>query len=170
MQGAGRPVVEVRDLLPDEVGDAVGVLARGMRDNPMNIAMLGGDEEQRERLLVRMFTSLFRVATAQAPLVAIDGETIVGAIAVARRVPANPLSSSRSVGFRWRCHSDRDERNARADCYAASVTSTAARRARYTALCPGAELPRPRLPGTPARSTPRHSVGGRGVPHVWDRG
>jgi GNAT superfamily N-acetyltransferase len=30
--------IEVRDLRPEEVDDAAGVLARGFRDNPLNVA------------------------------------------------------------------------------------------------------------------------------------
>lgn len=62
---------------------AVGVLSRDMRDNPMSVAVLGGDPEQRRQYLARMFTSFFRVFTAQAPLVAVDDGTIVGVSGVA---------------------------------------------------------------------------------------
>ena len=43
--------VEVTPLTPTDVPAAVGVLARGMRDNPIHVAVLGPDPERRERLL-----------------------------------------------------------------------------------------------------------------------
>jgi ribosomal protein S18 acetylase RimI-like enzyme len=95
MGDAGRPIVEVRDLLPDEIQSAVGVLCRGMRDNPMNVAVLGGDPEQRQRLLARMFASFFRVFRAQTPLVAIDDATIVGVAGVAPPGTCQPRPSQR---------------------------------------------------------------------------
>ena len=52
--------VEVAPLSPAEVPAAVGVLARGMRDNPIHMAVFGPDPDRRERLLVRMFTSMWR--------------------------------------------------------------------------------------------------------------
>lgn len=78
-----RPVVEVRDLQADDVDAVIGVLARGMRDNPMNVAILRGDPEARERRLARMFVSYFRLFSAQTPLVAVDSGTIVGVTGVA---------------------------------------------------------------------------------------
>jgi ribosomal protein S18 acetylase RimI-like enzyme len=78
-----RPVVEVRDLQADDVAAVIGVLARGMRDNPMNVAILRGDPEAREGRLARMFVSYFRLFSAQTPLVAVDSGTIVGVTGVA---------------------------------------------------------------------------------------
>jgi ribosomal protein S18 acetylase RimI-like enzyme len=52
--------VEVTLLTPADVPAAVGVLARGMRDNPIHVAVLGPDPERRERLLARMFGALWR--------------------------------------------------------------------------------------------------------------
>jgi ribosomal protein S18 acetylase RimI-like enzyme len=52
--------VEVTPLTPADVAAAVGVLARGMRDNPIHVAVLGPDPERRERLLARMFDNLWR--------------------------------------------------------------------------------------------------------------
>jgi hypothetical protein len=39
-----------------ELQTAVGIIARGMRDNPLHIAALGGDPDARSRRLMRMFT------------------------------------------------------------------------------------------------------------------
>ena len=57
---------------------AIGVLARGMRDNPLHVAALGPDPERRVRGLERMFGALFRVMKAQRPIAALDGDTVVG--------------------------------------------------------------------------------------------
>jgi ribosomal protein S18 acetylase RimI-like enzyme len=75
--------VEVRDLQPSEYPAAIQLLARGFRDNPIPIAIFGDDPESRRRRLENVFGALFRVAQTQTPLVALDGETIVGVTGVA---------------------------------------------------------------------------------------
>ncbi|MDQ6914562.1 MAG: GNAT family N-acetyltransferase [Actinomycetota bacterium] len=78
-----RPTVQVRDLRPAELPEAVGVLARGMRDNPVHVAAFGPDPERRRRALTRLFGGLFRVMTAQSPLCALDeAGTMVGTTGV----------------------------------------------------------------------------------------
>lgn len=47
--------VEVRELAPAETSFAAGVLARGMRDNPLHVQAFGPDPEVREQTLTRMF-------------------------------------------------------------------------------------------------------------------
>jgi ribosomal protein S18 acetylase RimI-like enzyme len=47
--------VEVRELAPTETSFAAGVLARGMRDNPLHVQAFGPDPESREQTLTRMF-------------------------------------------------------------------------------------------------------------------
>jgi ribosomal protein S18 acetylase RimI-like enzyme len=47
--------VEVRELAPAETSCAAGVLARGMRDNPLHVQAFGPDPEAREQTLTRMF-------------------------------------------------------------------------------------------------------------------
>jgi len=83
MADAERPIVEVRDLRADEIPAAVGVLARGMRDNPLHVAAFGPDPDRRERRIERVFTAVFRVFKAQTPLCALDGEAIVGVAGIA---------------------------------------------------------------------------------------
>jgi hypothetical protein len=56
-----RPEVEVRDLLPSERAAAVALLARGMCDNPLNVAAYGEDRERGRRSLERTFATQFRV-------------------------------------------------------------------------------------------------------------
>lgn len=79
----GRPSVEVRGLRQDEIPAAVAVLARGMRDNPLQVAAYGEDPERRERVHAKLVTGLFRVFTAQQPLCAIENGTIIGVTGVA---------------------------------------------------------------------------------------
>lgn len=68
--------VKVAPLTPEEVDAAVGVLARGMRDNPLHISAFGDDPDRRVTKLVDMFT---RVLSMQPDaLRADDGGTIVG--------------------------------------------------------------------------------------------
>jgi ribosomal protein S18 acetylase RimI-like enzyme len=89
--------IEVRDLRPDEVADAVGVLARGMRDNPLHIAAYGEDPERRRRCHARLMAGLFRHFQAQQPIAAVDGGTLVGVTGV-----APPGTCQPSVGQRLR--------------------------------------------------------------------
>jgi GNAT superfamily N-acetyltransferase len=77
------PEVEVRDLLPDEVDAAAATLGRAMRDNPINVAVYGGDPARREARLRRLFRTLFRTTSAQTPLVAVEGDTLVGVAGIA---------------------------------------------------------------------------------------
>ena len=48
--------VEVAPLKPEEFDHAVGVLARGMRDNPLHVAAFGDDPAARVTKLTGMFT------------------------------------------------------------------------------------------------------------------
>ena len=68
--------VEVVRLEAGDVPLAVGVLARGMRDNPIHVAALGPDPERRERLLARMFSTLWRVWDQDALCAKRDGEVV----------------------------------------------------------------------------------------------
>jgi len=47
--------VEIRELRPDELAFGAGVAARGLRDNPSVIAVLGGGPVARERYMTRTF-------------------------------------------------------------------------------------------------------------------
>jgi hypothetical protein len=60
--------LEVVDLEADDLPEAVGVLARGMRDNPMHVAVFGNDPEERRRALERLCGPLFDVMVAQEPI------------------------------------------------------------------------------------------------------
>jgi ribosomal protein S18 acetylase RimI-like enzyme len=78
-----RPIVEVRDLHADELPAAIRLLARGFRDEPLQIASLGPDPDRRHQRLLVLFAAMFRVMKGQTPLVALDGETMVGVTGVA---------------------------------------------------------------------------------------
>jgi GNAT superfamily N-acetyltransferase len=61
MSVRAEPRVELVELRPELLDEAAGVLARGMRDNPIHAAAFGPDPQRRARILVRMFHDLFRV-------------------------------------------------------------------------------------------------------------
>ena len=56
-------VVEVRDLRRDELDEAVAVVARGMRENPLHVAAYGSDPDRRLRCHARLTRALFEVFT-----------------------------------------------------------------------------------------------------------
>jgi GNAT superfamily N-acetyltransferase len=75
--------IEIRALRPDEFGAAVGVLARGMRDNPAHVAVFGPDPGRRTRALAAMFAGLLRASPRLQRICATDGRTIAGFAAIA---------------------------------------------------------------------------------------
>lgn len=74
----GRDTIRLRPITAYETEAAVGVLARGMRDNPGHVAAFGPDPEPRQLCLTLMFRGLLRVATDREVLGAYDGATLVG--------------------------------------------------------------------------------------------
>jgi GNAT superfamily N-acetyltransferase len=62
--------------MPDELDGAVGVLARGMRDNPLHLAAFGDDPDHRVAQLTGMFQVV--VGGQPEPLRADEAGTIVG--------------------------------------------------------------------------------------------
>jgi ribosomal protein S18 acetylase RimI-like enzyme len=87
--------IAITDLPPGRAHEAVGVLSRGMRDNPIHVAAFGEDPERRRRCLERMFAALFQVMSAQTPLCAREGETIVGVTGVAPPGHCRPTATQR---------------------------------------------------------------------------
>lgn len=72
-------VIVVRELDETDLPSAVGIVARGMRDNPLHIAALGSDTETRGHRLIRMFTvALPLIFSKGTVLGAFDGATLVG--------------------------------------------------------------------------------------------
>ena len=84
--------VEVRDLRRGEIGAAVALLARGMRDNPLHVAAYGADPERRRRSIERTFSTLFRVFDAQQPICALDGGMLVAVTGVAPAGTCQPTA------------------------------------------------------------------------------
>lgn len=70
--------VRLRPVTPREHEAAAGVLARGMRDNPVHVAAFGPDPDRRQWCLERMFRGLLRVVPERTMIGAFDGDTLVG--------------------------------------------------------------------------------------------
>jgi GNAT superfamily N-acetyltransferase len=87
--------VDVRDLRPGEVAEAVGVLARGMRDNPLHVAAYGEDPERRERCAARVMGGLFGAFAAQQPICAVRDGTLVAVTGVAPVGTCQPTGRQR---------------------------------------------------------------------------
>ncbi|MGH2985106.1 MAG: GNAT family N-acetyltransferase [Solirubrobacterales bacterium] len=69
--------VEVGDARPEEIADAIAVVARAMSTSPMPRAVIGPEPERCLRHLTRFFARLYRVARHQRPLVArLDGRVL----------------------------------------------------------------------------------------------
>jgi ribosomal protein S18 acetylase RimI-like enzyme len=73
----------MRELRSEEVLDAIAVLARGMRDNPLHVAAYGDDPERRLRCHARLMGAVFRVFAAQQPICAVRDSVILGVTGVA---------------------------------------------------------------------------------------
>ena len=85
-------IISVRELIEADVSAAVGVVARGMRDNPLHVAAFGTDAELRSRRLMRMFTVALPFIFARGVVLgAFDGETLTG---VAGMVPPGQCQPS----------------------------------------------------------------------------
>jgi ribosomal protein S18 acetylase RimI-like enzyme len=69
--------VELRLMRPEERREAAGVAARGMRDNPIHVAVFGSDAGRRVEALDRLFRALFAVVP-EPPRVALRAGFIVG--------------------------------------------------------------------------------------------
>jgi ribosomal protein S18 acetylase RimI-like enzyme len=91
----GSRSIEVGDLRPDEVDEAVGVLARGMRDNPLHVAAYGEDPERRLRCHARLMEGLFRHFPAQQPIAASRDGVLVGVTGVAPVGTCQPSGAQR---------------------------------------------------------------------------
>lgn len=68
----------MRDLQPAELPEAVVVVARGMRDNPLHVAAYGDDPDRRLRCHTRLTRAFFAVFRAQQPICATRDGIIVG--------------------------------------------------------------------------------------------
>ena len=72
--------LEIGALCPEDREAALGVITRGMRDNPVHVAAFGGDPELRQARLLRVFGGAFDAMGWQANMLAARGPdgTIVG--------------------------------------------------------------------------------------------
>jgi ribosomal protein S18 acetylase RimI-like enzyme len=86
----------VAPLAPTETFAAIGVLARGMRDNPIHVAALGDDADRRERILERLFRSMWRHMDQHALCARLDGQ-VVG---VCGRLPPGACRPTAGQGLR----------------------------------------------------------------------
>lgn len=75
----------LRDLEAGELPSAAGILADGMRDNPLHVRVFGDDADARGRALTRLFdAAIARLGSRGSVEGAFDGPTLVG---VCGRVP-----------------------------------------------------------------------------------
>ena len=72
--------LEVGALDASEIGAVVGLISRGMRDNPLHAAAFGEDPEVRERRLRRLFGTVVKVLNLDRHMLAARGAdgTILG--------------------------------------------------------------------------------------------
>lgn len=96
-----RTGIEVRDLAATDREAAVGVLARGMDDNPLHVAAYRGDADSRRRVHAALMRALFS-ASAQlhlvgawhdGRLVGVAGSTPAGACRAGTRARARLLGT-----------------------------------------------------------------------------
>jgi GNAT superfamily N-acetyltransferase len=72
-------LIIIRELAEADLPTAVGIVARGMRDNPLHIAALGSDANQRINRLTGMFGVALPLVLSKGVLLgAFDDETLVG--------------------------------------------------------------------------------------------
>ena len=70
--------IRVRDIQPVDGPAAAAVLARGMRDNPLHVAAYGEDPDRREHVHGKVCNFVLTKMSAQQPIVAVEGDTVVG--------------------------------------------------------------------------------------------
>lgn len=91
--------IRIEEISANDVEEATGVLARGMRDNPLHIAAFGPDPERRVQCLQKQFEKVFSL-TANDALIARDtAENVVGVLAMA---PPGACVGAMSAGQKLR--------------------------------------------------------------------
>jgi GNAT superfamily N-acetyltransferase len=75
--------IEVRDVRCDELPQASGVLARGMRDNPTCAVIFGHNPQRRETSLQRVRSVAFDVGAFRERICAVDGDAVTGVAVLA---------------------------------------------------------------------------------------
>ena len=72
-------MIIVRELDEVDLPSAVGIIARGMRDNPLHIAALGNDANLRSKRLIGMFSAALPLVLSKGALLgAFESDTLVG--------------------------------------------------------------------------------------------
>jgi ribosomal protein S18 acetylase RimI-like enzyme len=66
--------LEIGALHASETGEALGVISRGMRDNPIHVAVFGDDPERRTRRLHRLFEGAFAAMPMARHMLAARGD------------------------------------------------------------------------------------------------
>lgn len=82
-------------MLPTDLDEAVAVVARGMRDNPLHVAAYGADPERRLTCHARLTRALFQVFTEQQPICAVRDGVIVGVTGAAPAGTCQPSAVQR---------------------------------------------------------------------------
>jgi ribosomal protein S18 acetylase RimI-like enzyme len=116
--------IEVGDTRPEEIDEAIEVVARAMSTSPMAVAVLGPDQARCYRHLHRFFTRLYRLAAHQRPLVArLDGRVVASTndlvngacrarpIDILRTLPALAVTGPRSAVRTARWFNDWEHRD-----------------------------------------------------------
>ncbi len=79
-------LIQLRDLEPAEFDQAIGILARGMRDTAVHIQIFGADAVRRARSVELFLRSSLRSAMARGRAICAErGGTVVGVLGVAER-------------------------------------------------------------------------------------
>ncbi len=94
--------LQLVDLTAADRPELVGVLARGMRDNPLHVAAYGPDPERRERIHGRLMAAFFAASHGQRPFGLRRDGVLVGVAGVAppgtcRPTPRQQLSMTPAI-------------------------------------------------------------------------
>jgi GNAT superfamily N-acetyltransferase len=100
MDGSAEQRLMVRRLARDQLQEAARLLARGMRDNPVNAAAFGGDAERRVDALTRFFVPVVRGVDRRGIVMgAFTGDALVGVCAAARPGRCQPALLEKASVF-----------------------------------------------------------------------
>jgi ribosomal protein S18 acetylase RimI-like enzyme len=89
-------VTSIRELRDDEIQSATGLIARGMRDNPLHIHAFGRDAGARVERLRRMFDVALPILLKKGVLLgAFDGAVLIGIAGMVSSDKCQPTSSEK---------------------------------------------------------------------------
>jgi GNAT superfamily N-acetyltransferase len=91
------PTIVVRELREDDLPSAVGVVARGMQDNPLHLAAFGDDAKLRGERLIRMFTVALPLILSKGIILGAfaDNDTLAGVCGMVAPGRCQPSLSER---------------------------------------------------------------------------